>query len=450
MSIKTKRIVTGLLACVIVLAMMLSIITPVFAEELDILEEQQRELEQKANDAEALKNATQDELTAAQSALQVVKDEMATINAEIQTVSNRIGELNQKITENEGKLKIKEAELAQAKEDMKMYYAALKGRIRMMYESDRSNNYLEVLLNASSISDFFSRLEYISQMVEYDNKIMEELDACRKTIQESKEVIENTKKELETNRADEQKEQERLQQAYGEKQEKLNELENNRVALQMMADEQDASYQSLMAAIADNETKIQNEKDRIEQEAAANQRPSEPNGGGSSEGGSSGSYDPGTAPGEGDASDRVLSNGYYSTWPGIGNQMLGWPCNGYTLSSLYGPRIHPITGEYKNHGGIDFCVGYGEDIYACAGGVVVEANTTDDWGGGWGYYVVIQHYNGLSTLYAHCSSIHVSEGQEVGAGQNIAQVGSTGMSTGPHLHLEVYSGGGRVNPEDYL
>lgn len=319
-----------------------------------------------------------------------------------------------------------------------------------MYESDRSN-YLEVLLNASSISDFFSRLEYISQMVEYDNKIMEDLDACRKTIQESKEAIETAKRELEEDRAEEQKQQDDLQQAYNDKQQTMESLDANKIALELMAQEQETAHANLMASLAENETAIQNEKDRIQQEQNnANSPSGGGESGGSSGGSGGGSYDPSTAPGGGDASDRVLSNGYYSTWPGIGNQMLGWPCNGYTLSSLYGPRIHPITGEYKNHGGIDFCVGYGEDIYACAGGIVVEANTTDDWGGGWGYYVVIQHYNGLSTLYAHCSSIHVSEGQEVGAGENIAQVGSTGMSTGPHLHLEVYDGGARVNPEDYL
>ena len=176
------------------------------------------------------------------------------------------------------------------------------------------------------------------------------------------------------------------------------------------------------------------------------------NGGGSNEnenGSGGGSYDPSTAPGAGDA-DRALPNGYYSTWPGIGNSMLSWPVDSYVLSSLYGMRIHPITGEWKSHGGIDFCADYGQSIYSCGDGVVVEANSTDEWGGGWGYYVVIQHYNGLSTLYAHCSSLNVTEGQTVSAGQSIALVGSTGQSTGSHLPLEVYSGGGRVNPEDYL
>ena len=159
-------------------------------------------------------------------------------------------------------------------------------------------------------------------------------------------------------------------------------------------------------------------------------------------------YDPSDEPEAGDESDRALSYGW-ATWPGIGNGMLSWPVDCYVLSSLYGPRVHPVTGEYRNHGGIDFCADYGQNIYAAGSGKVVIANSSDSWGGGYGYYVTIQHDNGLTTLYAHCSSITVTEGEYVSAGQTIGYVGSTGLSTGPHLHFEVYDGG-RQDPEKYL
>ena len=163
-------------------------------------------------------------------------------------------------------------------------------------------------------------------------------------------------------------------------------------------------------------------------------------------------YDPSDAPesgASGDESDRALSYGW-STWPGIGSGVLSWPVDCYVLSSLYGPRIHPVTGEYKNHGGVDFCASFGQNIYAAGSGTVIEANSTDDWGGGYGYYVMVQHDNGLVTLYAHCTSITVTEGEYVSAGQTVGYVGSTGLSTGPHLHFEVYDGGVRQNPEWYL
>lgn len=483
MSIKTKRVLTAVLAGVIVLAMMLSVVTPVLADELDVLQQEQQELEEQAANAEALKNATAEELAQAQADVDAVKAEMNALDEQINEVGNRIIDLNNKIAENETKLEEKEAELAQAQEDLKVYYEALKDRIQIMYESDRSS-YLEVLLNASSISEFFSKLEYINQMVEYDNQIMEELDACRQVIQESKEAIETTKQELESDKAEEQQQQDQLLAAQADKQSTLSGLESNQLALSLMAQEQEAAHANLLAAISENQTAIANEEARIAEEEQIRQEQEQQqqeeaasggsetgsgnsdtgsgssdggsdydngsSGGGSTDSGSDDVYDPGSAPSGGSESDRVLPNGYWSTWPGIGNGMLSWPVDSYTLTSLYGPRIHPITGNYSNHGGIDFAASYGQSIYSCGDGVVVEANSTDSWGGGWGYYVVIQHTNGLSTLYAHCSSLNVTAGQTVSAGQVIAYVGSTGQSTGSHLHLEVYSGGVRVNPEDYL
>lgn len=466
MSVKTKRVITAVLAGVIVVAMMLSVITPVFAaEDVEDLEQYKQELEQQAEEVEALKNATDAEIAAAQEKIEAMKVETNALNDQINEVGARIVDLNTKIQENEEKLVVKEGELAQAKEDLKVYYAALKGRIQMMYESDRSS-YLEVLLSASSISEFFSKLEYISQMVEYDNHIMEELDACRQTIQESKEAIETAKKELETDRAEEQKEQEALQAVLNEKQEKLNDIESDTIAKQLLAQEKEAQYANLMASISDTDTAIQNKQAEIAAAAAAEeekknnavqaQQPSN-NDGGSDDGGDSddgdgdnggGDSEP-SAPSGGENSDRALPNGSYTTWPGIGNGMLSFPCDSGVLNSLYGPRVHPITGEYRNHGGIDFDIGYGCSIYAAADGVVQEAYMADTWGSGWGYHVVIQHDNGLRTLYAHCSDIYVTEGERVSTGQTIAAVGSTGQSTGPHLHFEVYDGG-QVNPEDYL
>lgn len=457
MSIKTKRVITAVLAGILVLAMMLSVITPVLAEDLEDLEAQQEQLKQEAEQAEALKNATQEELSQAQAAVDEAVAEMQQLNAQINEVGSRIIDLNQKIADNEVLLTEKEEELAQAQADLKVYYAALKGRIQMMYESDRSS-YLELLLSASTISEFFSKLEYISQMVEYDNNIMEELDACRERIQVSKDAIEATKKELEADRAQEQKEQDELLTIQAEKQTRLDELESNELALSIMQAEQEAEHADLVAQLSSNQAAIQAEYDRMAAEEEAkkqeNQQPSTGNGGSSSESGGSGEeydpYDPGTAPGQGSESDRCLPNGYWSTWPGIGNGMLGWPVDCYILSSLFGPRIHPITGEYKNHSGVDFCAEYGQAIYSSSSGVVLEADGNDNWNGGWGNYIMIQHDNGLITVYAHCSSVVVSSGQRVGQGEVIGFVGSTGMSTAPHLHFEVWVGGSRVNPEDYL
>ena len=129
----------------------------------------------------------------------------------------------------------------------------------------------------------------------------------------------------------------------------------------------------------------------------------------------------------------------------IGTGNLVWPSYCTYITSRQGPRVHPITGEYKNHGGTDIGASYGSAIYAADSGKVVSSS--DGWNGGWGNYVMIDHGNGMQTLYAHMSSRAVSVGQTVKRGQTIGYVGSTGMSTGPHLHFEMYVNGARIDPQ---
>ena len=129
----------------------------------------------------------------------------------------------------------------------------------------------------------------------------------------------------------------------------------------------------------------------------------------------------------------------------VGTGNLVWPSYCTYITSRQGPRTHPITGEYKNHGGTDIGASYGSAIYAADSGTVVRSS--DGWNGGWGNYVMIDHGNGMQTLYAHMSSRAVSVGQTVSRGQTIGYVGSTGMSTGPHLHFEMYINGSRIDPQ---
>ena len=116
------------------------------------------------------------------------------------------------------------------------------------------------------------------------------------------------------------------------------------------------------------------------------------------------------------------------------------------ISSRFGERVHPITGELKNHNGMDIASNMGTTVYAADGGTVVLA----EWYGGYGNCIMIDHGNGYKTLYGHLSYIGVYEGQAVNQGDAIGQVGSTGNSTGPHLHFEVYAGGSRIDPEQFF
>jgi murein DD-endopeptidase MepM/ murein hydrolase activator NlpD len=122
-----------------------------------------------------------------------------------------------------------------------------------------------------------------------------------------------------------------------------------------------------------------------------------------------------------------------------------FPANA-AISSGFGNRVHPILGYSRFHAGVDFSASYGSTIRAADSGRVIFSG----WYGGYGQAVVIDHGNGLSTLYAHASRLFVREGQTVEQGQPVATVGSTGLSTGPHLHFEVRRNGNPVNPMGYL
>jgi murein DD-endopeptidase MepM/ murein hydrolase activator NlpD len=128
-----------------------------------------------------------------------------------------------------------------------------------------------------------------------------------------------------------------------------------------------------------------------------------------------------------------------------GTGVLAYPSNAPT-SSPFGWRMHPVLGYRRFHSGLDFAAGYGSTIRAADSGIVIFAG----WYGGYGRAVIINHGKGITTLYGHTSELYVSEGKTVERGQAIAAVGSTGLSTGPHLHFEVRQNGTPVNPADYL
>ena len=138
-----------------------------------------------------------------------------------------------------------------------------------------------------------------------------------------------------------------------------------------------------------------------------------------------------------------------ATWIGTGRYSWPLPVNG-EITSGYGWRTDPFTGEQKFHGGIDIGVAAGTPIIAADAGVVTVANGVDSWGGGYGFYVMIDHGGGDETLYAHCSSICVQYGQTVQKGEVIAYVGSTGNSTGNHVHFEIRVNGSKENPIEWF
>jgi murein DD-endopeptidase MepM/ murein hydrolase activator NlpD len=262
-----------------------------------------------------------------------------------------------------------------------------KTRIRVMYEKSGSG-YLNTLAKSGNASDFLARLKYIKVITEKDKELIDEI----KTI---KTDIEYKKRLREALMLDKQKKLE-------DKKEKLDSLQASRADLEGQIRESQSKLEEL---------EKQEDQFLKESQAMANKIRS------------------------------LQSKGNY-----IGGKLM-WPTpSTRQISSYYGNRMHPILKKYKMHTGIDIAASYGASIVAANKGTVIVAG----WQSGYGNTVIIDHGGGITTLYAHCSRLLVSVGDSVNAGAVIAKVGSTGLSTGPHLHFEVRKNGSTQDPLNYV
>lgn len=376
----SKRFISLLLVFILACGMTVQ----VRASSIEETKKKGEELKSKKSSAEAEKAALSDQLN--------------TLIEEMDETTTKIGEKQEEIAE-------KETELIQAQIDENNQYESMKKRIKYMYENGNTQ-FIEILFESKSISDFLNNAEYISQISEYDRDMLDEFKATVKRVDDQKTALESEKTELETLQAQLQEKQDEVSVLLEEKAEEISDLDT---------------------AIGENAAKLK----ALQEEAARQQRMRE-EAAAAAQGGNSGG-----GGGGGTAGPSI---------PASGNGALSNPCPSAYISSEFGGRASPGGIGSTNHKGRDYAASAGSPIYAAASGTV----TTVAYNGARGNYVVINHANGLSTLYQHCSATYVSVGQSVSVGQNIAAVGSTGASTGPHLHFEVWVGGVPVDPRLYL
>ena len=320
------------------------------------------------------------------------------LDAAISEVQSKIDSLNSKISESNAKISAKEAELAEAEENSRKQYDGYMYRAKRMVERG-SVTYLEVLLNSKSFSDLLQRFAVVKQIVKYDSNRLDELRAIEEQIAALKKELESEKATLVSLKEDETAQKSSLETKRAQSQAIINSLQNDKNAYQKALEQQEAAEAAARAEI----------KRLAEQQAAASR------------------------------------NGSVSVPSNFSGSMIR-PTSGPVTSPYY-MRVHPVTGKLRQHTGMDYGSPYGANIVAAASGTVLVAGYNS---GGYGNYVVINHGGGITTLYAHASSLCVSAGQSVSQGQVIAKVGSTGMSTGPHLHFEVLINGAHTNPANYV
>lgn len=356
-----------------------------------------------------------------ESAVEKLRKQQAKLKTSIEKLDKKVANLDTKLYELNHDLMDKREQLATTRQQLEVakkkeanQYEAMKKRIKYMYESG-DTGYLEILFKAQSISDFLNRAEYVEQIAQYDNTMLTRLEHTREQIADT-----------------EQKEKEEIievKQLKTQVQSRRKELKELRADKKVQVKKYTSNIKKKKSLIASYQKEIEEQEQIIlKLEEEARKKAEQQNANNSSNNSSS--------------SNQSSSSG--STKP-TGN--FTWPCpSSRRITSEYGYRVHPILGTKRLHNGIDIGASTGSSIVAADGGTVVGASYSSSMG----YYVMINHGNGITTVYMHCSSLLVSSGQKVSKGQQIARVGSTGLSTGPHLHFSVMKNGSYVNPWDYL
>ena len=364
----------------------------------------------KAKEAQISKSKKErDALSSAKTNLEKVKKQLeesksdlnnyiTKLDGQLSDIQGKIDSLGDEISEKVQEIEVTTEELIEAEDIQKAQYEAMKKRIKFMYERG-DTLYFELLLESGSFSDMLNKAEYIESLSMYDRDKLNEYIATADLIRLTKEALEEEKQTLDAAKAAKETEEKNLQSLLDTKNKELSAVQADITNKEAAIKEYEAEIKAENAAIA-----------ALEKEVAADKA-------------------------------SLLTRYTYD------GGMFTWPCPNYTrISDNYGMRMHPTLGIKKMHNGIDLAAPSGSSILAAYRGTVVAA----DYNSTMGNYIMINHGGGLYTIYMHCSSIYVSKGKDVAAGAKIGAVGSTGRSTGPHLHFGVRLNGNYVSPWNYL
>ncbi|WP_445638487.1 Peptidase M23 domain-containing protein [Nostoc sp. DSM 114161] len=359
-------------------------------ESIDMLRQQQQQMNQQhrsvVNERDRLTNLQQQ----AQQNLTGLKQNLQTTDSYIQESESRLQLANQRLQQLEN-------DLAVAQRSYETRQVATVARLRYLQRSPASQGWA-VLLESQNISDFISRRHQLKLVYQADQQILVKLNAQANSINQQKTQVEEQKNEIALIREQLLAQKADYQTQAQSQSELIQRLNSDRLALEAAQNQLERESQNLEVLIQ--------QKVAEAAQAKTNSR----------------------------TTIKIQGTGVFA-----------YPSDAAT-SSPFGWRMHPVLGYRRFHAGLDFAASYGSTIRAADSGRVIFAG----WYGGYGRAVIIDHGNGITTLYGHTSELYVSDGQAVERGQAIAAVGSTGLSTGPHLHFEVRRNGSPVNPADYL
>ena len=383
----------------LVVSVSIAVRIPVYASENEEIEQLEMERQQALEMIEGLKSSISevqediDNLTIEKNDIQGY---IKSLDGQINILTNEITAFERKIEEKIVDIEETRISLEQAKEACEQQYEAMKLRIRYMYENGKSN-ILEIFIGLESMAEMLKQATFMEAVYTYDRNMLDEYTAIKDEIARKENVLEAELNNLELMQAELRTQKEKIDNIVNRKKGEL--IEKNGEISDALVNRKD--YEEEL----EQQEKLLNE---IEEEIAKAANP-----------------------------DR-----YTGTISGF-----IWPCPDYNrISSYFGPRPQPVPGASTNHKGIDLTASYGTAILASASGMVTTATHSNSAGN----YIVIAHGNGMSTVYMHCSLLLVSVGDNVEQGEMIAKVGSTGYSSGNHLHFGIIKNGTYVDPLEYV
>ena len=363
-------------------------------EKASALEEEKKEVETTLKELEALKQDAVGYITK--------------LDGTLDSLNKQLNALKSQITEKEGERKKAQEDLNEAKKVMDLQYRNMKLRIQYMYEKGETN-YIDLLFKSGDLTQLFNRAEYIRSIAAYDRRMLDTYAKSKNEVEQREQILLAETEELKSFEA---AASERRQEVSRLLKEKGTELANYQA--QINAGEGSLAELEKDIAAQEKNIKVMEAEIRKKEEEARK------------------------------AAEKAGKT--YNT-VAIGNIKFMWPCpSSARVTSNFGDRESPTEGASSNHKGIDIGASTGSGIVAAASGTV----TISTYSYSAGNYIMIHHGGGVYTVYMHCSELLVSAGQEVTQGQVIAKVGSTGYSTGPHLHFGIRVDGKYVNPAKYV
>lgn len=383
------------------------------------IDKELKQLQEAAKKAKVQQKQAEDNKQQAQHYVNKNEDFLQQVMQQMDKVSKELAQISVKIHNTEENLRQTEGQLEETKNRIEERSKWLDSRVRLMY-TDGNVSYLDVLLSSTSFTDFLERADSLQAIANQDQVLLNEH-------KKDKELFENQKNQLEKDFTE-------IKSLYAQAESRRSILEEKEIEKQQLiekynaeideSDEISEEQEALLVELAMKRAALEKEKNKLKAAQIYTYKNNKKSGSGKS--------------------SVASSSGGFS---GNGGSM-GLPVSGARLSSNYGTRVHPISGKVKKHTGVDLAAPQGTDIHAAAGGVVIVA----EWWSGYGNTVVIDHGNNIWTLYGHIrqGGISVEKGQTVKKGEKIAEVGSTGNSTGPHVHFEVRINGTPVDPMPYL